>query len=347
MSRVLAYFPGAVTVADNDGNLPIHVATSVLKDGVAVDVVYLLLDEAERQVQAGAMFQSKVRMKNTDNASIGTETADSMADVDEERCCNLVRNEAGETPLMVAVLSRAGWKAIEALVSGSGGAEACCAVDSDLNNVLHFLVTDQWKDPKAVMSVLRVAPNATRMKNSRGMIPFEIACMHGAPKEVLLAMVLVDLPFDLDDIDFNGRGSRDGSGASWVFLTCECDDAYLDVVEEVLFLCSYAQSRELCFFDMGSGDTLLARATPKCRTVLQRSLRFLGRFEFVSAKSVDAPAFRLFDAIDFGTRDFPIPDGKRVVLKCYIDRDLFELEVSNMFGLYTNSSSVLLLIFCL
>jgi hypothetical protein len=269
-------------------------------------------------------------MKNEDNASIGTATADSMADIDEERCCNLVRNDSGETPLMVAVLSRAGWKVIEALVSGSGGEDAACSVDSDLNNPLHLLVTDRWRDPKAVMSVLRVAPNATRMKNASGMIPFEIACMHRAPTEVLLAMVLVDLPFDLDDVDCNGRGTRDDCGASWVFLTCECDDAYVNVVEDVISLCSYAQSRELCFFDTGSGDSLLARATPKCRAVLQRSLRFLGRFEFVFAKSVDAPTFRLFDAIDYGTRDIPIPDGKRVILKCYVEQNLFELEVSDL-----------------
>jgi hypothetical protein len=327
--RMLEYFPGAVAVADNNGNLPIHVAASALNDAVGAHVIYLLLDEAEVQGQSGAIFRSKIRVENTDNASIGTETADSMADFDEESC-NLVRNDAGETPLMMAITSRAGWKVIEALVGGSGGARAACCVDNDMNNALHLLVDDRWKDPKAVMSILRVSPDATRMKNASGVIPFEVACMQGAPREVLLAMVLVDLPFDLDDIDYHGRGTRDNCGASWVFLTCECDDSYIDVVEEVLSICSYPQSRELCFFDIGSGETLLARATPKCRSVLQRSLRFLGRFEFVSAQSVDAPAFRLFDAIDFGTRDIPIFDGKRVMLKCYIEQDAFELEVREL-----------------
>jgi hypothetical protein len=327
VKQVLELFPGAVTVADNDGNLPIHIATNVLKDSVAVDAVYTLLDEADRQVKFGARFRSKVRMNNTDSASLGTETADSMADFDEERCSMLVRNEAGETPLMVAIRSRAGWKVIEALVNGTGGAEAVMCEDFDLNNALHLLVDDRWKDPKAVMSILRVAPAATRMKNASDMIPFEIACMQGAPREVLLAMVLVDLPFDLDDIEFHGRGLRDGFGASWVFLTCECDDAYVDVVDEVLSLCSYPQSRELCFCDVGSGETLLARATPKCRMVLQRSLRFLGRFEFVSAQAVETKDFRVFDAIDFGPKAMPLPEGKRVSLKCYMEQELFELEV--------------------
>lgn len=342
MKHVLALFPGAVTVADNDGNLPIHIAANVLRNSAGVDAVYVLLDEADRQVQLGASFRSKVRMNNADSASLGTETADSMANFDEERCCTLVRNEAGETPLMVAIRSRAGWKVIEALVNGTGGSEAVLCVDLELNNALHLLVDGRWKDPKAVMSILRVAPAAARMKNANDMIPFEIACMQGAPREVLLAMVLVDLPFDLDDIEFHGRGLRDGFGASWVFLTCECDDAYVDVAEEVLSLCSYPQSRELCFFDVGSGETLLARATPKCRMVLQRSLRFLGRFEFVSAQSVDTPDFRVFDAIDFGTKDFPLPEGKRVVLKCYIERDLFELEVRESPNDANNLTSTLL-----
>jgi hypothetical protein len=342
VKQVIALFPGAVAVADNDGNLPIHIAANALKDGIGADAVYVLLDEADRQVQLGARFRSKVRMNSSDNASLGTETADSMADFDEERCCSFVRNEAGLTPLMVAIRSRAGWKVIEALVSGTGGSEAVMCVDFDLNNALHLLVDERWKDPKAVMSILRVSPAATRMKNASDMIPFEIACMQGAPREVLLAMVLVDLPFDLDDIEFHGRGLRDGFGASWVFLTCECDDAYVDVVEEALSLCSYPQSRELCFFDVGSGETLLARATPKCRTILQRSLRFLGRFEFVSAQSVNLPDFRVFDAIDFGTKDMPLTEGKRVILKCYVEQERFELEVrENRFGANSNYSSTL------
>src|SRR3569623_1101560 len=110
--KVLEYFPGAVSVTDNDGNLPLHTAASVLQENDGVDVVYLLLDEAERQVKAGTKFRNKVRTKDSDNASIGTETADDMVDFDEEVYCSLVRNDRGETPLMIAIQSRAGWKEI-------------------------------------------------------------------------------------------------------------------------------------------------------------------------------------------------------------------------------------------
>lgn len=331
VKAMLSYFPGAVAVTDNDGNLPLHSAASVLRDDVGVDVVHLLMDEAERQVKLGARFRNKVKIKEPDGASIGTETADSMHDFDEEVLCSLVRNDEGETPLMVAIRSRAGWQLIEALIAGPGGAETVLCQDADLNNALHLLVSGSYKDPKAVMSVLKTAPESARARNARNMIPIEIACRQESPREVLLAIALVDLPFDLDDTECH-ENKREGCGASWFFLTCECDDAHVDVVEEVISLCLYTQIRELCFFDVGQGETLLARATPKCRQVLQRSLRFLGRFEFVSSQSEfeDSPAFRLFEAIDYGTKDFPIAEGQRVLLKCYVEQDCFEQEVGEL-----------------
>jgi hypothetical protein len=327
VKTVLEYFPGAVAIADNEGNLPLHVAASALKGDIGVDVVYLLQDEAERQVSLGARFRNNVRVKGTDNESLGTESVNPLADVDEEIFCSLVRNEQGETPLMVAIHSHAGWKIIEALVSGPGGVETILCQDFELNNALHMLVHDQYRDPKAVMSILKIAPVAARGKNLSNMIPFEIACRQGVPREVLLAIVLVDLPFDLDDAECQNC-HRDGCGASWFFLTCECDDAYVDIVEEVVSLCSYPQARELCFIEVGVGESLLARATPKCRNVLQRSLRFLGRFEFVSTLLEEKSTYRLFEAIDFGTKEEPISDGRQVILKCYIEQDLFEHEVS-------------------
>lgn len=153
--------------------------------------------------------------------------------------------------------------------------------------------------------------------------------MQMLPREVILALVLVDLPINLD------RGDdtilREGFGASWWYLTCECDDYYVDIVEEVVTLCSFAQVRALCFFKDGTTDTLLARATPKCKSVLSRSLRFVGRFEFVDRAPVYSDAsvgVKEYNALDFGTHIDPAPDGRRVVLKCFTREDSFRHEVS-------------------
>lgn len=328
VEKTLDYFKGAVAVADNEGNLPIHTAVAAVKGDDCVDVVNLLLNEAERQVKdpTGARFQNKIK---TEGSEVSFETTDTLVDDDDVMHCNLVQNDRGETPLMTAINSRAGWKVIDRLLAGPGGHKAPLYQDHQRNNALHhLLVSEEFRDPASVMCILKAAPEAASIRNEDNILPIELACRHGLPREVILALVLVDLPFDLEC-----EALREGFGASWFFLACECDDHYVDIVEEVVSLCSYPQARELCFFDNGSGDTLLGRATPRCRSVLQRALRFVGRFEFmgsidsVGSQDEGLEFYRLFNAIDFGTRDAPFPEGKPVVLKCYISEDLYEKEV--------------------
>jgi len=330
--KVLDYFPGAVAVSDNHGNLPLHTAVAAVKGDDCVEIVTLLLNEAERQVKdpSGAKFRNKMKLEGSDVSS-ETGALDPLVDVEDIIHCNLVQNDLMDTPLMTAIRSRAGWKVVDALIAGPDGKKAPFCQDSQRNNALHLLVSEELKDPASVMCVLKATPEAASVRNEEGMLPIELACRYSLPREVILGLVLVDLPFELDDTECEEH--REGLGASWFFLACECDDQYADVVEEVVSLCSYPQARELCFFDNGSGETLLARATPKCRSILQRSLRFVGRFEFVgSADPVESQGdgldlFRMFDAIDFGTRDEPFPEGKPVVLKCYVSEELYEEEV--------------------
>jgi hypothetical protein len=144
------------------------------------------------------------------------------------------------------------------------------------------------------------------------------------PREVILALALVDLPINLDrkhDASF-----KEGFGASWCYLSCECDDFYVDIVEELVRLCSFTQARSLCLFQSDSKEIVLARATPKCRNILLRALRVIGRFEFLdsvpiySETDLDVAAF---NALDFGTPSDASPDGRRVLLRCYTSEDNF------------------------
>lgn len=124
---------------------------------------------------------------------------------------------------------------------------------------------------------------------------------------------------------------KEKQGSSWWYLVCESDDHFVDVVDEVISMCSYAQIRELCFMEGHSGQTLIARATPKCRAVLQKGLRFLGRFEFVGQSALLADPSRgikIFEAIDYGPNESPYDLAKRVILKCFSDEATFEEEVS-------------------
>jgi ankyrin repeat protein len=149
IKTVLKLFPQAVAIADNDGNLPLHVASECLRGGVGVDVVYLLMDEAERQLEDpyGARFRNKMKLEqmleDEDEKSQDTmsrNAADDSSMMDTELHCTMVLNDFGETPLLAAIRSGKGWEMIEALVTGPGGRKAALEQDSDKNNALHLLV---------------------------------------------------------------------------------------------------------------------------------------------------------------------------------------------------------------
>jgi hypothetical protein len=151
--------------------------------------------------------------------------------------------------------------------------------------------------------------------------------MQMLPREVILGMVIVDLPINLDN---NDSYVRQGYGLSWWYLTCECDDFYSNIVEEVVSFCSFPQVRALSLFTSGSDDVLLERATPKCKSILNRHLRFVGRFEFVDSSPIYSNAtlgVHAFKAMDFGTKVEKYSEGKSVVLKCFTSEKSYLLEV--------------------
>ena len=59
------------------------------------------------------------------------------------------------------------------------------------------------------------------------------------PDEGILAIALVDLPIDIDDKD--GIKVREEFGRSWWFLACECDDHHVDIVQEIVAICTFQQ----------------------------------------------------------------------------------------------------------
>jgi hypothetical protein len=179
IKAVLKFFPKAVAIGDNAGNLPIHVAAECLSGGFGVDVIYLLLDEADRQLQDpdGARFHNKVKLKDIVHGDISASTMPSDGEidsaVDEDIHCSMVKNDFGETPLLAAVLHRQAWDTIEALVSAPGGHVAALCEDAGKNNLLHLLV-GEYQDPAAAMSILKIVPKTATMRNGDGMLPIEV-----------------------------------------------------------------------------------------------------------------------------------------------------------------------------
>lgn len=159
---------------------------------------------------------------------------------------------------------------------------------------------------------------------------FQIACLRSMPPEVVLAIGLVDLPFDIDEKDV--VITREDCGGSWWFLACECDDHYADIVQQIIMICTFQQARQLSFWKGGprkQKQTVLSRATPKCKQVLQHALRFLGRFEIIGDGPLhcdEVSGVTVFDALDF--MDSVNEGGRRVTLKCYSTEDSFSNTVS-------------------
>jgi ankyrin repeat protein len=277
VALILQMFPGALAVPDSEGDLPLHIAAAALEGEVGVEIIYLLQDEADRLAKSenGLRFVERTRPKadeeSLDDNTIDTESpTDSSALNDEIAFCNLVKNDMGRTALVKAIEAGSGWEVIEAIARGPGGVKAALMPDADKNNALHLLLNEEFGDPQAALSILKMAPQTVTSRNSERLLPIEIACRNEMPEEVILAMVLVDSPVDLTNKE--NVKIKDGFGDSWCFLTCESDDQYVDLVEEVISICSHEQLHELCFAKNRSGVPLINRATPLCRKALQQAL---------------------------------------------------------------------------
>ena len=90
---------------------------------------------------------------------------------DESSNCLVIANELGHTPLLLAIYSHAGWEVIDALVRNQTG---IYTLDSEDNNALHLLVSEQYKDPTAALKVLSQSPEAATIRNNKGMLPIEV-----------------------------------------------------------------------------------------------------------------------------------------------------------------------------
>ena len=152
--------------------------------------------------------------------------------------------------------------------------------------------------------------------------------MNNMPREVLLGILIVDLPVDIGNKE--NPQIIPGRGSSWWFIVCECNDAYPNLVKEVLTLCNHHQRRELCFMKGGSsrkGGSILRKATPKSKLELRRGLRFVGRYEFTGSEAVISSRSRglqVFDALDFEYDK----EGTQVYLHCFSKEKYYAKEIS-------------------
>jgi len=346
VKAILEMFPAALVVADNDGNLPLHLAATCLWGDVGMEVVSYLTGEAANQGN-NLRLPSGTRTLNendgeesvvTDITAIPNETklqdrkgSSSVLNLHDGPCILFAKNSSNLTPLMCAIKNKAGWQVIDALLNCPGTEHIFLERDEHNQTILQLTIGDEeCCDPLSVVSILKAAPQlATIPSIEDGILPIEVACMRELPPEVIMAIVLVDLPIDLDAKDT--LQIREAYGASWWYLTCDCNDAYGDVVKEMMAICTYPQKRKLCFLKSNKrGGSVIKRASPKCKLELRKALRFAGRYEFtgnsvVRAESVEG--IKVFEVLDFGSDDEPI-DGRIVYLKYYAQAETYARDTN-------------------
>ena len=341
VDSILGYFGLAVAVFDDEGNLPIHLASTVLKGDLGVAILRILIEEAERQERRpeGIRFRQPMpsntmnTTEDDDDATLDTEAANPPTVLSFDQGfslkCTDVTNLDGDVPLASAIRSRAGWKVVQELLNAPEGVTAASFVDSDGSNALHLTLGETYRDLASALVILKTVPLLCVQANDEGLLPIEVACINALPQEMILALVLADLPIKLDAAGTVEK--REGRGLSWWYLACDCDDEYVNVLQEVLSLCSYIQARELCFCELESRGTLVTCSTPECREVLRKALRFVGRYEFLGKSVVhEVLGIKIFEALDFGTEVCPYLEGKKVYLRCYAREDVF-IEETRLF----------------
>jgi ankyrin repeat protein len=333
---ILTLFPAGVIVKDNDGNTPLHTAAGALRGDVGVSIISRLLQVHENILTRNPFFfkesmgQPKVP-KHFDEVSVVT--LDDGGDESASSFLCMMKNNRGETPLVRAIKSRAGRHVVDILLAADGGSLAALDENSSGASALHLILRDEFYDAAAAISILKSAPSAAAIRDVNRNLPIQQACANSLQREIVLAIAIIDLPIDLgakEDVIF-----RNGFGASWWFLLCDSNDKYVDIVTEILSLCSHPQKMALCLTMAGSNDeeTAVACATPQCKAALRKSLRFLGRFEFngdQNSNFASSPSVQKFDAIDYGPDNNPSRVGKKVSLICYGSNEVYLKEAKHL-----------------
>eukprot|EP00985_Skeletonema_marinoi_P018614 scaffold10417_cov137-Skeletonema_marinoi.AAC.38 len=331
---ILNLFPTGVVVKDNDGNTPLHTAAGALRGDVGVSIISRLLQVHEDILTRNPFFlkdsldQPKIP-KHFDEASVVT-----LDDAGDEDCfLSMMKNNRGETPLVRAIESRAGRQVVDILLGADGGSLAALDENSSGASALHLILRDEFYDAAVAISILKSAPSAAAIRDVNRILPIELSCANSLQREIILAIAIIDLPIDLgakEDVIV-----RNGFGASWWFLLCESNDEYVDIVKEILGLCSHPQKMALCLTVAGSSneETAVACATPLCKAALREGLRFLGRFEFTGGDQNNLASSRKvqkFDAIDYGPVNNPSSGEKKVSLICYGSNEVYLREAKHL-----------------
>ena len=331
---ILNLFPTGIVVKDCDGNTPLHTAAGALRGHVGVSIISRLLQVHEDILTRNpsflkeAMGEPKIP-KHFDEVTVVT--LEDAGDDSSNGFLPMVKNKRGETPLVRAIKSKAGRQVIDVLLAADGGSLATLDENAVGATALHLILRNEFYDAGTAISILKAAPSAAAIRDVKRTLPIQLACSNVLQREIILAIAIVDLPIDLGAKEEVIH--RNGFGASWWFLLCESNDQFVDIVAEILALCSHQQKMALCLTSAEGreDDTAIAYATPLCKATLRKGLRFLGRFEFTGGPQISSSSSRevqKFNALDYGNN--ASNEVKKVSLVCFGSNDVYAREAKHL-----------------
>ncbi|KAL9187282.1 hypothetical protein ACHAXT_001385 [Thalassiosira profunda] len=243
VEQILALFPGATRVRDNDKNTPLHVASS-LRGAVGAHVVNLLVEHCD-----GDAYSEK--------------------------------NKLGDSPLATAIKSTAGSQVVEALLTTSEGQSVVLETNAASQNALHLALGSEC-DTAVVFSLLKAAPSTATIRDGRGLLPIEIAYMNSLQDEVFFAITIIDLPIDLGAKDGAILRRGFGTSWLYLLCETNdaCVRVVNSVLDSCSFpqriaLCFATIG------DKRDRTIAISRATPLSKQALRRAVGSIERFELV------------------------------------------------------------------
>jgi ankyrin repeat protein len=268
VESLLIMFPGAVGVKDNDGNTPLHTAVTLLRGNVAVTVINLLLMAVNSVKTENVPSLDKSRSFDSLPETLIMMATDTPENVSSNDSRAISwNNNAGETPLTAAIKAKAGLQVVEALINGNYENLAALKRNSDSRNALH-LALDMNNGFYDPDVVIFI------LKTS----PLIVTIPDGdgnlpiqlASRNMLQSEIILAISIIDLPIDLEVKECailRDGFGASWSYLICESNDMHVGVVRQILELCSQPQ-KEALSLAIARGSSHDIKTVTECATPL-------------------------------------------------------------------------------
>ena len=223
------------------------------------------------------------------------------------------KDSSGDTPLVTALKSRCNAEVVIFLVQNYRGAAAWQSGDGRSPLVLAL---EKNHNDEVVISLIDQAPEfVSRVDKFAGLQPIDIAMKTKRSSEVVLKLVMSDLPIDIRDKESTDIKYHDLHGHSWKCVVSS--DEYLPVVVNILKKCTHAQRIALARMPCENEQAIFDRASPLCRQQLLIGLRLFGLIELTDS----SPAYATAETqIYYGVKYSGTPSLEKDV-KVILDQD--------------------------